>query len=264
MGEVIGILSLKGGVGKTSSVMSLGSAISSFNKKVLVIDGNFSAPNLGLYLNILQPKVTIQDVLKKKIKIKKAIQKLDFFDIILASMTEKNKEKNYLKLKEKIKPIIEDYDFILIDSSPSLNDETLAVMLASDKLLVVTTPDYPTLRITMKAVNMAKLRGTPIIGLIVNKSYNKKFEISPEEIERISGVPVMAIIPHDVNVLKAVSEFSPLTSYKPRSDGSIEYKKLAAILIGEKYKPFRLKNLLKFSQKKQDLNRDTYYESVFR
>lgn len=263
MGEVIGILSLKGGVGKTSSVLSLGSAISDFNKKVLLIDGNFSAPNLGLYLNMIEPKVTIQDVLKRKANIKSAIQPLEFFDIILASLSDKNIA-NSLKLKDKIKPLRKDYDFILIDSSPSLNDETLAVMLASDKLLVVTTPDYPTLRITMKAVNMAKLRGTPIIGLIVNKSYNKKFEMPIEEVERISGVPIMAIIPHDVNVLKAVSEFSPLTSYKPRSDSSTEYKKLAAILIGEKYNPFRLRNLFRFSPKKQDINRDSYYESVFR
>lgn len=263
MGEVIGILSLKGGVGKTSSVMSLGSAISNFDKKVLLIDGNFSAPNLGLYLNMLEPKVTIQDVLRNKRNIKSAIQSLDFFDIILASLSDKNIP-NPLRLKEKIKPLRKDYDFILIDSSPSLNDETLAVMLASDKLLVVTTPDYPTLRITMKAANMAKLRGTPIVGLIVNKSYNKKFEMPIEEVERISGVPVMAVIPHDVNALRAVSEFSPLTSYKPKSDGSIEYKKLAAILVGEKYNPFRFKNLFKFSPKKQDINRDTYYESVFR
>jgi len=65
------------------------------------------------------------------------------------------------------------YDVILIDSSPSLNEETLAVILASDELLVVTTPDYPTLGMTMKSVKIARQRGTPISGLIINKVYKK-------------------------------------------------------------------------------------------
>ena len=65
MGKVIGIVSLKGGVGKTSVVTALGAAISEFNKKVLLVDANFSAPNLGLHLNIINPEVTIHDVLDR-------------------------------------------------------------------------------------------------------------------------------------------------------------------------------------------------------
>ncbi|MCH8872918.1 AAA family ATPase, partial [candidate division KSB1 bacterium] len=56
--KTIGILSIKGGVGKTSTVAALGAAIAGFDKKVLLIDGNFSAPNLGLHLGIVNPKVT--------------------------------------------------------------------------------------------------------------------------------------------------------------------------------------------------------------
>ena len=63
-GKIIGIISLKGGVGKTSSVANLGAVLASeFNKKVLVVDANFSAPNLGLHLGLVEPKVTIHDVL---------------------------------------------------------------------------------------------------------------------------------------------------------------------------------------------------------
>ena len=65
MGKSIGILSIKGGVGKTSSVIALGDAISGFGKKVLLVDGNFSAPNLGIYLNILNPEKTLHDVLDR-------------------------------------------------------------------------------------------------------------------------------------------------------------------------------------------------------
>jgi MinD-like ATPase involved in chromosome partitioning or flagellar assembly len=261
MAEVIGILSLKGGVGKTSSVIALGAALSHLGKKVLLIDGNFSAPNLSLYLNMLETNASIQDVLRKKDSIENSICVLDYFDVIPASVYDQ--KVSPLKLKDRIKPLKKKYDFIIIDSSPALNDETLAVMMASDKLFVVTTPDYPTLKITMKAVDVTRRRDTPIAGLIINKSYNKKFELSIPEIEEISGVPVMAIIPYNVNVLKALSESVPSVIYRPNCEGSIEYKKLAATLIGEKYKRFNLKNLFHRYPKQQEENRETYYETIF-
>ena len=73
MGEVIGMISLKGGVGKTSSVVALGAAIAELGKKVLLVDGNLSAPNLGLHLNVIDPDATIHHVLDRSIKTRDAI-----------------------------------------------------------------------------------------------------------------------------------------------------------------------------------------------
>ena len=56
MGKIIGVLSLKGGVGKTSSVVSLGAALSHFGKRVLLVDANFSTPNLGIHLDVVNPE----------------------------------------------------------------------------------------------------------------------------------------------------------------------------------------------------------------
>jgi septum site-determining protein MinD len=265
MGETLGIISLKGGVGKTSSVASLGAAMADFDKRVLLVDGNLSAPNLGLHLNVINPEISLHDVLNRKININDSICEVnrENFHFIPSSILFKIKV-NPFQLRNKIKSLKRKYDYILLDSSPSLDDETLAVMLASDSLLVVTTPDYPTLSTTIKAIQTAKERGTPIIGLILNKVHNKNFEISIHEIERLAETPVMAVIPYNKNILRALSEFTPLPYYKPNSDGSIEYKKLAAALIGEKYKPFRLKRFLKLGPKREDINREIYYKSFFR
>ena len=121
MGKVIGILSLKGGVGKTSAVLSLGSAISEFGKRVLLVDGNFSAPNLGVHLNIIEPESTIHHVLNGDQNIEDAIINLEDFDLDLipASMAYRNPI-NPFKLKDKIKLLKDRYDIILIDSSPAL------------------------------------------------------------------------------------------------------------------------------------------------
>lgn len=261
---IIGVVSLKGGVGKTSLVAALGHAISDFDKRVLLVDGNFSAPNLGLHLNVVNPEITLHHVLSDVANTKDAIHKLDNLDIIPSSIFHKMTI-NPFKLKDKLKNVKKRYDVILIDSSPNLNDETLAVMLASDSILVVTTPDHPTLSATLKAVKLAKQRGTPIIGLVLNKVHNKNFEISLEDVEKTIEIPVMAVIPHDINVLRALSEFTPSTLYKPNSEGSVEYKKLAATIIGEKYKQRRLKDFfMKITPKRQDINREIYYPRVFK
>lgn len=259
---MIGIVSLKGGVGKTSTVVSLGHAISDFGKKVLLIDGNFSAPNLGIHLDVIDPEITLHHVLNRKVNAKDAIHKFENFDLLPASVSNKIII-NPLKLKDRIKNLKSKYDIILIDSSPSLNEETLAVILASDELIVITTPDLPTLSNTLKAVKLAKKRDTPIIGLVLNKVHNKNFEFSIDDIEKTTNVPVMAVIPYDINILKALSEFTPSTLYKPNSEGSLEFRKLAATLIGEKYKPSKLKNLFKITPKRQDINREIFYKRVF-
>jgi septum site-determining protein MinD len=263
MGKTIGVLSLKGGVGKTSIVTSLGDAIASFDKKVLLVDGDLSAPNLGLHLDIIDPEITLHHVLARKANISDAIHRLDNFDIIPSSIFHRLDINPFL-LKDKIKNLKRKYDIILIDSSPSLKDETLAVMLASDEILVVTTPDYPTLSTTLKAVKLAKQRGNPISGLILNKVYNKNFELSLDDIEKTAEIPVIAVIPHDIDVLKALSEFTPSTVHKPKSEASTEYKKLGATLIGEKYKPYRFKDLFRINPKRQEINREIFYDRVFK
>jgi septum site-determining protein MinD len=264
MGKIVGVLSLKGGVGKTSSVISLGASLAKFGKKVLVVDANFSLPNVGVHLNVLEPKSTIHDVLARKAHIKDSVHTLDWFDMIPGDLFPKKKV-NPLKLKSHLRSLKNKYDVILLDSSPALNEETLATMLASDELLVVTTPDCSTLYNTIKAVKIAKKRGSRITGLILNKVYNKKFELNLKEVETTSTVPIMAVIPHDSRVMKAQSYFVPFVSHKPKSKGSVEYQKLAGLLVGERYSPkrgfFSYRNVY---PEKQEINRDIFYESIFR
>ena len=269
MGKTIGVISLKGGVGKTSVVCSLGHALSKQGKKVLLVDGNFSAPNLGIHLNVVNPGKTLHEILRGKATSSETIVELEDFDVISGNLFNRYKY-NPLKLKDKLKYLKKKYDIILIDSSPSLNEETLAVMNASDELLVVTTPDRATLGTTIKAVNLAREKGTQINGLILNKVYNKRFETSLEDAENSTEVPIMAVIPHDVNVPKAQANFQPPTKEKTKSETSQEFNKLASALTGKKHSSLKsgglesMKNLFrKVKPRKQDINRTIFYERIF-
>ena len=257
MVKKIGIISIKGGVGKTSSVASLGASLANdFNKKVLLVDANFSAPNLGLHLGLINPEYTLHHVLNNKAHTYKAIYKTEYgFHVIPGSLFYQNI--NPFKLRDKLKDIEKGYDIILIDSSPTLNEEILSTMIASDELLVVTTPDISTLSTTLRAIKIAKQRKTPISGLILNKVYNKDFELSLEEIEETSGCSVLAVIPHDISIPKTQSEYVPLT-INNSGMASREYKKLAGMLIGDEYKESIMRRILnKFRIKlpKQEVNR---------
>ena len=82
MGSVIGIISLKGGVGKTTISAALGADLANrYGKKVLLIDANYSAPNLGIHLDILSPHGTIHDVLNGS-KLSSAIHSKHGVDIV--------------------------------------------------------------------------------------------------------------------------------------------------------------------------------------
>ena len=132
MSKVIGIIAIKGGVGKTSCSANLGAALAyEFNKRVLLVDANFSAPNLALHFGLADPEATLHDTLSNKANIGDAIYEYDKnLHIIPGSML--NEKINPFKLREKLHKLKDLYDVIIIDSSPNLNNEILATMLASD------------------------------------------------------------------------------------------------------------------------------------
>ncbi len=239
MSKTIGIISVKGGVGKTSAVSSLGAALSNqFNKKVLLIDGNFSSPTLGFHIGVYNPEVTLHHVLDGKANAKDAIYQTEYgFDIMPGAIIyDKAAKINPFRLSEKIRDLKKRYDVILIDSSPNLDDEILATMIASDELLIVTTPDHVTLAATLKAIRAAKEKRIPILGLILNKVHDKNFELTLEEIENMAGTDVLAVIPHEIEVLEALSASTPSTLHKSNeSESTQEYRKLAGALVGEDY-----------------------------
>jgi septum site-determining protein MinD len=259
MSRVIGVISIKGGVGKTSCVAQLGSALASFGKKVLLVDANFSAPNLGFHFGIIEPKSTLHDALKNRINIQKAIYEYDKnIHIIPGGLL--NQKINPFQLRKHISKIKGFYDMVLIDSSPNLNHEILATMVTADELLVVTNPDVPTLSCTMHAVKEALRKKTPITGVILNKVRNKKFELSMEEIEDGCGVPIIGYLPENVKVPESIAYTTPLPYYSPTNTGAVEMKKLASALIQEDYKDprvwQRVRKLFDRSVRKDEINRD--------
>lgn len=244
MGKIFGIIALKGGVGKTTAVSNLGASLArDYDKKVLIIDANFSTPHLGLHLGLLNPKYTLHHVLNDNNSIFESIYQHELGFHIIPGKLAPFKTMPF-NLKDRLEELRDIYDVILIDSSPSLNEEMYATMAASDELLVVSSPDYPTLSSTIHAISIADKKDAAIRGIIINKAYKKKFELKKKDIEEASGVKVLSIIPENFKVVSALSRMTPIVVNFPRQDVSVEYKKLAGSLVDEKPKGW-------FSKKKK-------------
>lgn len=263
MVKTIGVIAIKGGVGKTTISAALAAdLVNHYQKKVLLIDANYSAPNLGIHMDILEPDKTIHHVLDKKIQMKSAVHERFGVDVVPGEYVY-NKNLPLLKLKDKIKTVKEDYDFVVIDSSPSLNDEILSTMLAADALFVVTTPDYPTLSCTLKAAKLAKQRGRPIAGLIINKIRDPKYELNIKELEDSTDIPVVAKIPDDKNATRALFTRIPLTVYKKNSPFSREINCLNAALTKNKEKRTFFQSLMPFDFRRERINRELLKENFY-
>ncbi len=234
-GNIVGVISAKGGVGKTTIVANLGVAlVSEFGKKVLAVDGNITAPNLGLYLDIVRPPVTLHDVLKNQISITQSIYVHKTGLHVIPGSLGTVEQVNLENLREEIRKVSNRYDFVLIDSAPGLNEEVLAVVNTSDNLLIVTNPSFPTVTTTFKSIKLAKERWVPITGIVLNRVQGK-YELGERDVADALDISNLAVIPEDINVAKAVSQGMTVVDYSPKSPASKEFIKLAADLSGGEY-----------------------------
>ncbi len=262
MPKTIGIIAIKGGVGKTTISAALATdLVNHYKKKVLLIDANFSAPNLGLHMDIIQPIKTIHDVMINKVHLSSAVHNRFGVDVIPGSYSF-NSLFNPLKLKDKIQTIKNNYDFIILDSSPSLNEEVLSTILASDLLFVISTPDYPTLSCSIKAAKLAKQRGKPIAGIILNKIRDPKYELTLKEIEQTLEIPVIARISEDKTVIRSIFTRIPATIYNKKTKFSKEISAISAVLTNNREKRSFL-SLLFPNLKKEQVNREILKQSFY-
>lgn len=257
---IISFISIKGGVGKTTMVLETAASLANhFNKKVLVIDANFSAPNVALHYNI-QPDRTLHDALAGTLSAVNVTQEIHGFDFIPASMVYKT-QVDIMNLKKVISQIKDKYDFIILDSAPNFR-ELVPIIENSEKIFVVTTPDNVTLNTTMKAANMAKAKKTPIEGVIINKIRTPKYELTLKEVENNMGIPVLAKIKDDKKMTEAMFYKKPISLHDPTHTISKEIKRFASALVGvpEKTSFSLFKNLFGKEKVNREVLRQKLYE----
>ncbi|MCX6819229.1 MAG: cell division ATPase MinD [Candidatus Aenigmarchaeota archaeon] len=249
MTRIIGVVSGKGGVGKTTVVANLGAVLANeFNRNTVIVDCNVTTSHLGIHMGLHYTPVTLNHVLKGEHHIYDALYEHESnVRIIPASLAVKDLSgMDLTKLRSYLQDLFGKVDFVLLDSAPGLGREALATIHASDEVLFVTTP-YLTSAMDIlrckEVINELDLKELSPLGLVLNMVENKKHELKSTDIEKLTELPILATIPSDRKILQSLALKTPIVMLRPHAKPSIAFKKLGAAILKEKYKPSRFSEL---------------------
>ena len=167
MAKIYAILSGKGGVGKTTTAINLGSSLNYLGEDVIIVDGNLTTPNVGIHLGAPIVPTTLNHVLNGQAKLEDAIYEHESgTKIIPASLSLKESEKiNYKRLIEVTKRLKKISNHILIDSAAGLGEEAKSSMYAADEIIIVTNPEMSAVTDALKAIKLSEEMGKPVVEL---------------------------------------------------------------------------------------------------
>ena len=246
MRRVLGILSGKGGVGKTTLSANLGLAMHHFGEDVVVVDADLKNPTLGIQLGVFDYDNTLHDVVEKGMPLLEAM----YIHRTGLKFVPSHVSLNYLSIDPaKLRKVFEDIYFTaIVDSPPGLGKEALSVLEVCDEVLIVTTPALPDVAGALRMIEVSKSMGVGVKGIVLNRHTGKNYEVTKDEIEAVSGTSVIEVIPWDENVIRSVSQKEPVIEFNPYSKAALSMFSLASKLTGVDYSPpsfARLKNLLR-------------------
>lgn len=250
MGKTIALANQKGGVGKTTTTINLAASLATLEKKVLVIDADPQAnASSGLGVDIKEVECSIYECLINKADPKEAIYTTDIdgldiiashIDLVGAEIEMLNMENREKVLKNLLTPLREEYDYILIDCSPSLGLITVNALTAADSVIIPVQCEYFALEGISKLLNTIKIiksRLNPeleIEGFLLTM-YDSRLRLANqvyEEVKRhFQELVFTTVIQRNVKVSEAQSHGQPSILFDADSAGARNHLELAKEII---------------------------------
>ena len=248
MRRVIALANQKGGVGKTTSTINIGYALSMLGKKVMLIDLDPQAHltySLGIQAHELES--TIYDVLKGNSDVESACREINGVTILPSSLDLSGADIELASipgreqlLNEALKPYFKNFDYILIDCPPSLGLLTLNCFTTVKEIFVPIQTEFLALQglgKLIETVDIIKKRLNPALNItsIIGSRYDSRKNLSREVVQKIEehfGKKLLRpLIRENVALAEAPSYGQDIFSYKESSYGAEDYLALSKVII---------------------------------
>ncbi len=231
MTRFVGIVSGKGGVGRTTIAINLSTALHKFNREIILVDAHLNQPHIALFLGSHNVEKSLHHAIKNKINIKDlAYKHHSGLKLIPGSFIEEHqKEIQSHKFKDVLLDLIGTAEIVIVDmgSEGQIYDNIFKSM---DEIIVVVTPDLPSVVEGVKTIKKAKDSGVRILGTIVNRIMEDEYDLHTQNIKTMMEYRILGEI-HESKYIRSSLCKDPVVVLYPESRASLEFKEIARNLI---------------------------------
>lgn len=250
MGKIIAIANQKGGVGKTTTAINLAASLAVLDFKTLIVDADPQANSTsGLGYNPKEIEYSIYECMVEGVLPQEAIVETNFenlyllpshIDLVGAEIEMINLKNREEKMREALLPIKEEYDFVIIDCSPSLGLITINSLTAADSVIVPVQCEYFALEGLGKLLNTIKIIQTRLntnlaIEGILLTMYDMRVRLSNQVVNEVTAhfkqMVFHTIIPRNIRLSESPSYGVPTIVQDSDSKGAVSYLNLAREIL---------------------------------
>ena len=222
MGELIALLSGKGGTGKTTLCAGIATALASLGSTVLCIDCDIGLRNLDIALGLAHTNtLSFLDVCRGEYTLDQALRHSRYPNLVFltAPVNACADDIDRAAFSAMLRAAREQFDYVLLDAPAGVELGFQLCASYADLVLLVTCPEPAAIRDAARAAEKLELMGKDNIRLVVNRIRRKLFQIMNITVDDVmdeAGLPLLGIVPEDTNVTLAAAFEEPLLRYTKR------------------------------------------------